>query len=148
LNDDGALFLLAGRPREGHAFWSAELGPADTDWEPVRWGQCDLQPSFEGIVPARWELAPDEEIGPDTLSFDALVFEQACASGASPEGRIVGPAVIPAEETMTVILGTRPLPGPQTCQPGPPAVFRVELPEALGDRQLLDGSTFPAEQRD
>lgn len=146
-NEGGALFLLPGTRTEGVSFWNAELGPAEADWQPVRWGQCDIQPAFEGIEAARWELAPGEEIGPDTLSFEALVLEQACASGAIPEGRIVGPAVIPMEDSVVVVLGTRPPPGPQTCEPGPPATVRVHLPEPLGERQLLDGSSFPAEPR-
>lgn len=146
-NDDGVLFLLPGTREEGVSFWNAEFGPADADWEPVRWGQCEIQPAFVGIEAARWELAPDERVGPDTQSFEVRVFEKACASGASPEGRIVGPAVIPVEDSLIVILGTRPPPGPQTCEPGPPATVRVELPQPLGDRQLLDGSSFPAEPR-
>lgn len=146
-SEEGVLFLLPGTPRSGVSFWNAEFGPAEADWQPVRWGQCDIQPAFEGVEAARWELAPNERVGPNTQSFEALVFEQACASGASPEGRIVGPAVIPLEDSLIVILGTRPPPGPQTCEPGPPATVRVQLPEPLGDRQLLDGSSFPAEPR-
>lgn len=146
-NQEGALFLLPGTRAEGVSFWNAEFGPAEADWQPVRWGQCDIQPAFEGIEAARWELAPGEQIDPETVSFEAQVFEQACASGASPEGRIVGPAVIPLEDSVLVILGTRPPPGPQTCITGPPATVRVQLPEPLRDRQLLDGSRFPAEPR-
>lgn len=146
-NEDGALFLLPGRPEEGVAFWYAELGPAGANWRFVRSGQCDIQPAFVGVEAARWELSPEERVGPDTRSFEVLVFEQGCASGASPDGRIVGPAVVLMEDSVTVILGTRPLPGPQTCEPGPPATVRVELPEPVGDRQLLDGATFPAEPR-
>lgn len=147
-NEDGVLFLLPGTRAEGVSFWNAEFGPAEADWQPVRWGQCEIQPAFEGTEAARWELAPGEEIGPDTASFEAHVFEQACASGASPEGRIVGPSVVLLDDTVIVILATRPPQGPQTCEPGPPASVRVQLPEPLGDRQLLDGSSFPAEPRD
>jgi hypothetical protein len=148
LGDRGALFLLPGEPREGVDFWRAELGPEGENWAPVRWGACEIQPAFDGIEPARWELAPGEDVGPDTRTLEVLVFEQACASGASPEGRIVGPAVFRLEDSMTVILGTIAPPGPQTCVPGPPATVEVRLPEPLGNRALLDGSTFPAERRD
>jgi hypothetical protein len=147
LDEDGVLFLLPGTRAEGVSFWYAEFGPAEADWQYVRWGQCEIQPAFEGMEAARWELSPGEEIGADTVSFEARVFEQACASGASPEGRIVGPAVVPLQDSLMVILATRPPPGSQTCVPGPPATVRIELPEPVGDRQLLDGSTFPAEPR-
>jgi len=146
-NDDGVLFLLPGTRDEGVSYWNAEFGPAGANWQPVRFGQCQIQPAFEGVEAARWELSPGQEIGPNTQSFEVRVFEQACASGASPEGRIVGPAVVSLEDSLIVILGTRPPPGPQTCDPGPAAIVRVELPEPLGDRQLLDGATFPPEPR-
>lgn len=144
---DGVLFLLPGVPEEDVMFWNAELGPALANWNPVRWGQCDIQPAFEGMEPARWELAPQEQVGPDTTTFDVRVLEQACASGMSPEGRIVGPAVIELEASLIVILGTRPPPGQHTCEPGPAVTVRVQLPGPLGNRQLLDGATFPAEPR-
>ncbi len=37
------------------------------------------------------------------------------------------------------------LPGFQTCPSHPPARRTVELPEHIGDRQLLDGATMPAQ---
>lgn len=147
LNGEGVLFLLPGTREEGVSYWNAEFGPAAAGWQPVRWGQCDLRPAFEGIEPARWELAPNTLVGRDTQALEVRVFEQACASGASPDDRIVGPAVILLEDSVIIILGTRPLPGPQTCEPGLAATVRVELPERLGDRELLDGSSFPAEPR-
>ena len=75
------------------------------------------------------------------------MYERGCASGNSPEGRIVSSSVIYFDASVTVILGTRPLPGPQTCQTGPPAEFLVELRELLGDRQVFDGWVFPPEMR-
>jgi hypothetical protein len=147
LTTEGALFVAEAEPGEGSSFWSVEIGSADTGWQPVRWGQCDIQPAFEGAEAAHWELVPGQELTPETRVVDVEVHEQACASGASPDGRISGPAVVPLEDAIIVILGTRPPPGPQTCLPGPAATIRIELPEPLGDRQLLDGSTFPAEAR-
>lgn len=146
-NEQGALFLVPGTPSSGVDFWSAEFGPAASGWKAEGFGQCEIQPAFAGSEAARWEPAPGVVIGPDTLGFEALVFERACASGASPEGRIVGPAVVVLDDAVIVMFGTKPPPGPQTCLAGPPAVVRVQLPEPLGDRQLLDGSTFPPEPR-
>jgi hypothetical protein len=146
LGDQGALFLVPNRDPE-HSFWWAELGPADTDFAPVRWGECDIQPAFEGIEAARWDIAPDEQVGPDTMTFEASVSELGCASGLSPEGRIVGPTLLVTDESVTVIFGTKPLAGPQTCQAGPSVVVVVGLPEPLGDRQLLDGAALPGEPR-
>ena len=148
LEDDAALFLLPAAPTDGTAFWNAEFDLVDGSWEPHRFGQCDIHPAFEGAEAATWHLVPGEEPGPESTTFDVIVTELTCASGASLEGRIVGPAVVPIEDAVIVILGTRPPPGPQTCGgPSPSARIRLQLPEPLGDRRLLDGSTFPAEPR-
>jgi hypothetical protein len=147
LNDENAQFLLPATRPDGSAFWYAEFLSADSSWQYVRSGQCDITPALEGVEPARWELAPGAQPHSDSRTLSVLVFEQACASGASPEGRIVAAAVIYLVDSVTVIFGTRPLPGPQTCQPGPPAEVSVELHEPLGSRELLDGSVIPPEPR-
>lgn len=147
LERDAALFLVPAAPGNDPDFWNAEFDLVDGSWEPHRFGQCDIQPAFEGSEAATWELVPGEEPDSDSMSFDVMVTEQACASGASPEGRIIGPGIVLTEDAVIVILGTRQPPGPQTCEPGPSARIRVELPEPLGDRQLFDGSTFPPEPR-
>jgi len=147
LSQEDALFLLPATPDEGSAFWNAEFHRADSGWDYVRSGQCSVKPWFEGLEPARWELAPGEEPQPGTRTLRVLVFEQACSSGKSPEGRIVIAAVTYLDDSVTVILGVSPLTGPQTCQSAPPAEFSVELHEPLGDRHLLDGWVFPPEPR-
>lgn len=146
-DDQEALFLVPAAPNDGSDFWHAEFENVAGSWEPARFGQCDIQPAFEGSQAATWELAPGEIPGSDTQTFDVIVTEQTCASGASPEGRIIGPAVVQLEDAVIVILGTRPRPGPQTCGPAPSALVRVELPEPLGERRLFDGFTFPPEPR-
>lgn len=147
LSEQHALFLLPATQAEGSAFWSAEFEQGEIGWRYVRSGQCDVRPGFEGIESARWELVPGERPRPDSRSLNLLVFEQACASGQSPEGRIVPAAVIYLEDSVTVIFGTRPPPGPQTCLQGPPAEATVDLHEPIGERQLFDGSVFPPEPR-
>lgn len=148
LSEDDAVFLLPATPDEGSTFWNASFHRADSSWVYVRSGQCDAKPWFEGIEVAYWELAPGEQPGPDSRTLRVLVYEQACASGNSPEGRIVRAAVTYLEDSVIVILGTKPLPGPQMCGgPHPPAEFSVELREPLGDRQLLDGCVLPPEPR-
>jgi hypothetical protein len=142
-----ALFLLPATPEEGSAFWSAEFERRGSDWAYVRSGQCDIRPALGNIEPARWELAPGEIPDPETRELSVLVTELGCASGNSPEGRIVPAAIIYSEEAVTVIFGTRPPPGAQTCLQGPAAPATVTLHEPLGDRRLFDGHVIPPEPR-
>ena len=153
LTDDRAFFLLPALPAEGVAFWYAEVeagAQADSAWQTGPFGQCDPMPRFEGLSAARWELAADADLRPESQVVRVLVFELACASGRSPEGRIAPAAIDYGDDSVTIVLGTRPPAGPagpQTCQGSPPAVFSIELREPIGNRMLLDGSVFPPEPR-
>jgi hypothetical protein len=51
--------------------------------------------------------------------------------------------VLPDAVVVTFIAGD--LTGNQTCPSHPPARRTVELSERIGDRQLLDGGTMPAQ---
>lgn len=147
LDDTSALFLLRARPNEGFAYTSAELGVEDSGWTYVRSGQCDIQPLFEDVGPAHWELAPGEALTTTSQVFRVLVTELECASGASPEGRVVPAAMLRYDDSLVVVFGVKPLSGAQTCQPGPPAEVTVDLGEPLGERELMDGAVFPPESR-
>jgi hypothetical protein len=93
---------------------------------------------------ARWAFAPDAEIGPNTTEFVAMVTEVDCASGQSSEGRIIGPETSVTDASITVTFRVRArVAGAQTCPSNPSTPVRVELPEPLGDRALLDGGTDP-----
>lgn len=147
-SEESAQFLLPAMPDEGHAFWSVEFHLADSSWEFVRSGQCDVRPWFESLLPARWELPLDERPGPESRTVRVLVLEQICPSGESLPGPIVQAAVTYLEDSVIVVLGNRTPEGPQIgCGPLTPAEFFVELSEPLGDRQLFDGYVFPPEPR-
>lgn len=147
LTDENALFVVPARPDEGFSYWSVELELRDGEWSFVRSGQCDLQPVFEGIGAATWELAPDQSLQRDTQRVDVLVSEDGCASGMPPDGRVIPAATIYRERDIIVIFGVEPLPDAQTCQGAPPARVTLELDEPIGDRVLLDGSVLPPEPR-
>ncbi len=92
---------------------------------------------------ATWAFSPDSEITPETTEFVAMVTERACAGGQSSEGRVVGPEITYADDTVTVTFGVRPRGGAQTCPSNPPTAVAVTLSEPLGDRRLLDGGSDP-----
>ena len=93
---------------------------------------------------ASWWLDPEAMAPtPDSVSIHALVLEEACASGKTPEGRIEGPLVNLSETAVTITIGVRPLPGTQDCQGNAPFPFAFNLPEPLAGRTLLDGGEVP-----
>jgi hypothetical protein len=95
---------------------------------------------------ATWALAPDASIGPDTADFTAMVTEQACASGQTSAGRVIGPEVEWADDAVTVTFRVRRLAGEQTCPGNPPTPVVIALDEPLGGRTLLDGGREPPAQ--
>ncbi|MDQ3879984.1 MAG: hypothetical protein M3295_02745 [Chloroflexota bacterium] len=128
-------------------YLNAQFEVVDNEWRYVRSGACQVQPVIRGLGLGTWELASNGEISVDTTSFDVLVTEQNCASGATPDGRIELADTIYGNDAIVIILGVRPLPGAQTCPGNPPGLFTVHLDEAVGGRSLLDGSVFPPERR-
>jgi hypothetical protein len=89
--------------------------------------------------PAWWELAAHERPTAESTELDLVVFEQACANGESPEGRIVGPEISYSEDAVTITFSVTPLPGGGDCPLAPGAPVTVTLAEPLGDRKLFDG---------
>jgi hypothetical protein len=130
----------------GLAYVRLELGPAD--WTSKEFGDCRPQAVFNGLNSATWQLAPDVPF-PNRAStrFTALVSETACTSGRSADGRVLPPAILASATEVLVIFAVRPPPpsanGLEACPGPPPTRIEVTLPEALGDRPLLDGGVSP-----
>ena len=88
---------------------------------------------------AWWELAPHERPTSASTELDVVVYEQACASGQSPEGRIVGPEIEYDVGVVSITFHVTPLPGAGDCQLVPGVPMTVQLTEPLGDRRINDG---------
>jgi hypothetical protein len=149
LSDDAALFLLeVARPDGSSSWWRARFSPGQDGWELVDTGTCELRPFFgEGFGPGEWELARGTDPTPDTTTLVVSVTELACASGQSAEGRVTEPAIAYDAASVTIYFAVETLPGNHTCQGNPPLAVEVSLAEPLGERALLDGSSYPPDQR-
>jgi hypothetical protein len=113
---------------------------------PTYGGGPEASPSASppaGVGRASWGLPAEEEIGPTTTGFTALVTERACASGRSAEGRIIGPDITYTAQSAIITFQVLGLDGAQECPSNPATPVQVTLDEPLGDRQLLDGDSSP-----
>lgn len=119
------------------------LGPAG--WTSDTEGSCHLRPILPaGIGPASWWIDPQAAaLAADATTVHGLLLEEACASGKSPIGRVVGPRVVEDADRVIVTFGVRPRPGGQDCQGNSPFALQFTLPSPLGGRALLDGGVFP-----
>jgi hypothetical protein len=140
--EDVVLFVAPG----GGVPWSmVKVQLRDGIWSADAYGQCRLQPDIpEGLSLAVFRLAPNAVLAPETREVNLLVTETACNSGQDARGRIRVLDLAPAAASVTVLLGVVPRPGDHECPGNPETPFTLELPEPLGDRVLLDGSSVPA----
>jgi hypothetical protein len=135
--------LFVARTATGWSQVALALGP--TGWASDIEGQCALRPVLPpGIGPAAWWVDPQAAGLPaDATTVHALLREEACASGKTPAGRVVGPAFLEDATRVIVTFGVRPRAGGQDCQGNPSFALRFTLPSPLGGRALLDGGVFP-----
>jgi hypothetical protein len=96
------------------------------------------------VGPAAWWLDPTAETPTATsTTIAAVVIEEACASGNSPEGRVELPRMELTATEVIVTFSIRRRPGGQDCQGNAPFKVQFELPEPLGNRTLYDGGEDP-----
>lgn len=105
---------------------------------------CTPRPYREDALVAYWWPTTDVVRADDTLTV--AVQEDSCDSGRGPEGRVLEPDVTYTDDAVVVTFFVRPRDedGSQDCGSHPPATVELRLEEELGDRVLLDGSTYPA----
>lgn len=140
---DTVLFVARGGA--GMAWSMAKFQLRDGSWQTDAYGQCRLQPELPvGVNLAVFRLAPDAALTPEATEVDLRVTETTCNSGEDARGRVRILDVVSGPETVTVLLGVVPRPGAHECPSNPETSFILELPEPLGDRVLLDGSSVPA----
>jgi hypothetical protein len=93
---------------------------------------------------ADWWVSPaDVPLSPDARVIHGFLQERACASGSSPEGRILGPAIEYGTDAIVVTFKVRGVAGFATCPSNPQFPIAIELTEALGARGVLDGGITP-----
>jgi hypothetical protein len=128
------------------AYASLEL--RDGRWKPVGWGDCRIELGADGWGNARFEMDRSSSPDPSATTFTVLATEVNCAGGGPPTDRDVRAVVVDeSEKAVAVLILVEPVQGAVTCQGNPDFPFEVELPSAIGDREVLDASGYPFEAR-
>lgn len=95
---------------------------------------------FNREAAATWDPAPDQTLDANTTTFTALVERLGCNSGVTGEGD--DPAIEVTDDQVVVTFTVSPgEPSSATCPSNAQVAAEVELPEALGDRDLVDGGS-------
>ena len=89
------------------------------------------------VADATWNLAPDQALDARTTSFVANVSRVGCNSGET--GSVNDPDITVEDDRIVIAFTVSPgEPGSATCPGNLPVAYEVELPEPIGDRELVD----------
>ena len=146
--DDGTIYEYAhGSPPDLWVATVQQLG-SEERWQGEFVVPCTPRPWVDGMLVGYWWPADEAAIDPDTTEVDVLVQEDSCDSGRGPDGRVRDPEITYGADVVVVTfpVTARDEGGAFTCQSHPPAEVTLELDQPLGDRVLLDGSTWPAHE--
>ncbi len=140
---DGVMFVAPGNAET--PWFEVTVGLFDGVLQPVILGQCHLAIAAPpGVTFASWWLDPaGPPMRPDRTEVAILLREQDCASGKSPEGRVLVPTIVTTADAFEVVIGIREQLTDQDCPANPAYPMRLLLPEPLGARGLFDAHEFP-----
>jgi hypothetical protein len=147
LRDDGDAYTL------GLGSWSAD-GPGPDGsvmyvqrhqggWAWGGGGSCTLAPQLESGNTWVALSEPATPLDRESTSPVVGVTEDGCTGGRDPEPFLHDPVIVEEDDAVTVYWTSTPLDGAATCVANVPTELPLSLDEPLGDRELLDGSTYP-----
>lgn len=143
MDDTSATFVARVEEEPGFVRVTSEL--QGQGWQARYVGWCTPRVDLDSVSLAIWSFAPGKRVpGPEATSFEADVTELAC-TGSTPMGdRLLPPTILYGKTQVLVIFAARPLPaGAYTCPGNPSTRVAVELSEPIGDRMVVDGSSYP-----
>ncbi|HEY1776825.1 MAG TPA: hypothetical protein VGG41_11755 [Solirubrobacteraceae bacterium] len=139
-SDDEALFAR-GRPPQLLTVAVRRTGRRQQSWAAVASSVAQPLRATRGTIRAStWRLDPAQELSAEERLLRVLVTEQAFAGGQRADGRVLAPDLFADQSEIVLTLFITPRPGFQTGTRNPETPVRIELPEALGDRRLIDGA--------
>jgi hypothetical protein len=109
-----------------------------------------LRAVHDGVRASSWRPDPDFPVSPRDTQLHILLTEQTMASGRLAEDRILPPEVALEQGRLVMRCFVRPLEGYTGRSSRHETPVLVELPEPIGERELVDGAVFwaPPEQPD
>lgn len=141
--EGGSWRQLFGQSTSGRGYAYLRIESQDDLWTPVGWGQCQIELTAEGWGNARFVLDPKHLPDPGATSIRVLATEVACAGGMPPDDREVRAVVEESEDEISIVILVEPTKGGADCPGNPAFPYEVELSSPIGDRTILDASTYP-----
>lgn len=131
--DDGSLAFMSASNEGSGWTWSGASGGGES---------CPL----EFVVPDHlntvdWRLDPTgQALTSESTEVSVILNERPCVSGSEIGDRLLDPQIVMTEAQVFMAFAAEPPPGDAFDCPGnPDTPHVVELPEPLGDRELMEG---------
>jgi hypothetical protein len=122
--------------------WLLSLKRQGDRWVPTGWGDCNLAPVLS--QGSTWAHVNGYRAGgDDSTSLQVRVSEIECTGARDPIPFLNEPDVVETPDTVTISWTTTPMEGAATCPGNPPVNRSITLSAPLGNRQVLDGSSYP-----
>ncbi|WP_244929023.1 hypothetical protein [Nocardioides sp. W7] len=120
------------------------LKASGAGWQVQSWGDCrNLAPVVDpGLQWVRIDAATD--LDPASTEVTVEVTEGGCTSGRDPRPFLQEPTLVEDDDSVVVFWTSEAPEGANNCVGNQPVPHPLRLGEPLGDRELLDGSRWPA----
>jgi len=150
-DDSSALFLadLTGSDVTGNYYPEARVERKENGWRVVGFGGCQPKVAVDDLHAATFRLAHQEDVGPETTTFEVRVEEWACVSGQSSQDRLQPPLIAYQSDRIVIAFTIAPVRvpvdgiEPGLCVGNPESSYRVQLAEPIGTRAVVDAGRLP-----
>lgn len=142
LRDAANEILLVHPGTDGLSFMEVNRRGDEWAWSGAQGGaQCPLYyVTPEGLSTVDWRLDPEAPPDAGATTLSVLVTERDCVGGQEIGDRLLGPQVVLTEDTLRIAFAAQPPSGDLfTCPGNPTTQVIVDLPEPLGDREIIEG---------
>lgn len=128
----------------GLAFMSATNDGTGWEWSggSMSGDECRL----EFVVPqelnaVEWRIDPDAAApAGESAQIEVILNERECVSGQEIGDRLLDPQIVMTDQHVFIAFAAERPPGDAfDCQGNPDMPYTVELPESIGDRELMEG---------
>jgi hypothetical protein len=139
---DEHVDLVATSEEGSLSFMSATKDGSDWTWSGASGSEAPCHLQFvvpPGLNTVNWVLDPAAPaLTTESTEISALLTERECVGGIEIGDRLRGPQVVMTEDQVFIAFAAEPPPGDAfTCQGNPETPYVIDLPEPLGDRQLV-----------
>ena len=156
---DAAPWIALASDAEGYTLgigtWTTQGPGADADVAVLEtqpddslrmtsWGDCRLEVALPDGQSRVQVTAPTGGVDGAVTDPVVMVNEVQCAGARDPEPYLSDPVVVEDDDRVVVTMSSDAVEGNAFCQANPVVPFTLRLDEPIGDRELLDGGTWPA----